>query len=127
MKKIYVISLLVAMICGSCQEKKARRYAREAEEMTKICPIMLGRYIQMDSVHYLEPTNEFVYYYLMDSLMTMEYLNPESVRQELLNRMKNSPEMMPYIQDSMTFRYVYRSAPSCEVVMDFRFEPQEFN
>lgn len=127
MKKIYLISMLAAMICGSCQEKKTELYAREAKEMTEQCPMILGKYIRMDSVAYFEPTNEFVYYYMMDSQMSMDSIEPKYVRQELLNQIKNSPEMMPYIKDSMTFRYVYRTASSGEVVMDFRFEPKEFH
>jgi len=121
-ESICLSSLVV--LCAAChKETKAERYAREAKETTAQCPMAIDSNTVMDSMTYTPSTHRFTYYYKVngvpDSVLTT---NAEMLRQQILERLLNATDMIPYIQDGVTFRYVYRTDTTAEPVMDFVYE-----
>lgn len=115
-------SLLI--LCAAChKETKAERYAREARETTAQCPMAIDANTVMDSMTYTPSTHRLTYYYKVngvpDSVLTT---NAEMLRQQILDRLMNATDMVPYIQDGVTFRYVYRTDTTATPVMDFVYE-----
>lgn len=111
-------------LCAAChKETKAERYAREAREATAQCPMAIDANTVMDSMTYTPSTHRFTYYYkvngVADSVLTD---NAEMLRQQILDRLLNATDMIPYIQDGVTFRYVYRTDNTVAPVMDFVYD-----
>ena len=111
-------------LCAAChKETKAERYAREAREATAQCPMAIDANTVMDSMTYTPSTHRFTYYYkvngVADSVLTD---NAEMLRQQILDRLLNATDMIPYIQDGVTFRYVYRTDTTVAFVMDFVYD-----
>ena len=48
--------------------------------------------------------------------------NEESFRRQIIDLILNSTDMIPYVQDGMTFRYVYRTSATDTPVMDIVYE-----
>lgn len=111
-------------LCAAChKETKAERYAREARGTTAQCPMAIDANTVMDSMTYTPSTHRFTYYYkvngVADSVLTD---NAEMLRQQILDRLLNATDMIPYIQDGVTFRYVYRTDTTVAPVMDFVYD-----
>lgn len=111
-------------LCAAChKETKAERYAREAREATAQCPMAIDANTVMDSMTYTPSTHRFTYYYkvngVADSVLTD---NAEMLHQQILDRLLNATDMIPYIQDGVTFRYVYRTDTTVAPVMDFVYD-----
>lgn len=111
-------------LCAAChKETKAERYAREAREATAQCPMAIDANTVMDSMTYTPSTHRLTYYYkvngVADSVLTD---NAEMLRQQILDRLLNATDMIPYIQDGVTFRYVYRTDTTVAPVMDFVYD-----
>lgn len=111
-------------LCAAChKETKAERYAREAREATAQCPMAIDANTVMDSMTYTPSTHRFTYYYkvngVADSVLTD---NAEMLRQQILDRLLNATDMILYIQDGVTFRYVYRTDTMVAPVMDFVYD-----
>lgn len=112
-------------LCAACHHKetKAERYTREARETTAQCPMAIDANTMMDSMTYTPSTHRFTYYYkvsgVSDSVLTA---NTEMLRQQILDRLLNATDMIPYIQDGITFRYVYRTDTTAAPIMDFVYE-----
>ena len=122
--KGYLFPLLILLLCISCNmETKAERYAREARETTALCPMAIVEVTVMDSLTYTPDTHCFTYYYkvsgIEDSLLRA---NEESFRRQIIDLILNSTDMIPYVQDGMTFRYVYRTSATGTPVMDIVYE-----
>ena len=77
----------------------------------------------MDSMTYTATNNRFTYYYkvsgIADSLLTA---NEPMFRRQILDRLLNATDMLPYVQDKVSFRYVYRTGVNDTPVMDFLYE-----
>ena len=119
-----VFSLLLCVATLSChKETKPERYARDAKETTAQCPMAIDANTVMDSMTYTPSTHRFTYYYkvngVADSVLTD---NAEMLRQQILERLLNATDMIPYIQDGVTFRYVYRTDTTATPVMDFVYD-----
>ena len=111
-------------LCAAChKETKAKRYAREAREATAQCPMAIDANTVMDSMTYTPSNHRLTYYYkvngVADSVLTN---NAEMLRQQILERLLNATDMIPYIQDGVTFRYVYRTDTTAEPVMNFVYD-----
>ena len=119
---VFLSSLLIH--CAAChKETKAERYTREARETTAQCPMAIDANTMMDSMTYTPSTHRFTYYYkvngVSDSVLTT---NAEMLRQQILDRLLNATDMIPYIQDGVTFRYVYRTDTTAAPILDFVYE-----
>lgn len=129
-KNFVRISLgLMAMglsISACHRETKAERYMREARELTAQCPMTLDLCTQMDSMTYSLDAHSFTYYYTVSNISEEVLLaQREELYGQLRQRLLNAPEMQAYINDGMSFRYVYRS--DGKVLMQFLFESAEIN
>lgn len=126
MKQLILPTIAFALILASAchKETKAERYTREARETTAQCPMAIDANTVMDSMTYTSATHCFTYYYKVSGLADSVLLANEPIfRQQIYERLLNSPDMLPYIQDSLSFRYVYRTDTSSTAapVMDFVF------
>lgn len=123
--KSCILSLLlcVATLSSCHKETKAERYAREAREMTLQCPMAIDANTTLDSMTYTPSEHRFTYYYrvsgVADSLLLAEQ---EMLRQQIHERLLNAPDMIPYIQDGLSFRYLYRTSATGDPVLDFVYE-----
>ena len=123
---ILVVFAFVQMLVSACRkETRTERYAREARETTAQCPMAIDANTVMDSMVYMTDTHCFTYYYKVygvpDSILIA---NKEFYRRQILDRLLNSPDMLPYIQDKVSFRYIYRMGASSNVepMMDFLYD-----
>lgn len=115
-----------AMLATACkQETKAERYAREAREVSAQCPMALDICTTMDSMTYAKADNSFSYHYTVSSVSDSLLLaQRDELELQTLGQLQNAPEMRPYIEDRMTFRYIYRSSETGNPLMEFVFTPE---
>lgn len=117
------LSSLLFLLTACHKETKAERYAREAKETTAQCPMAIDVSTVMDSMIYTATNNRFTYYYkvsgITDSLLKA---NEPMFRRQILDRLLNATDMLPYVQDKVSFRYVYRTGMNNTPVMDFVYE-----
>lgn len=128
MKKIFITSILFGLIIAGCNKTdKTERYTKEAQELSKQCPRALDEFTTMDSVRYLPSLKRFAYYYsvkgIEDSLLTIQ---KENLELQLFEQLTNSPDMHPYIADSLSFQYIYHSVASNNLLMDILIESDRF-
>lgn len=118
------LSLLLCVATLSChKETKPERYARDARETTAQCPMAIDANTVMDSMTYTPTDHRFTYYYMVSGIAdSVLRANEEMFRRQILERLMNSTEMLPYIQDGVSFRYVYRTSATGAPVMDFVYE-----
>lgn len=124
-----ILFLCVVSVCFTCckRETKAEGYAREARNLTMQCPMSLDPYTQMDSLVYGEAGNEFVYYYTVMGLDGEQLKGQrEALQGQLLDRLINAVEMRPYMEDNMTFKYVYRLNTVDNDSLVFTFTPDVY-
>lgn len=119
-----VLSLLLCVATLSChKETKPERYARDARETTAQCPMAIDANTVMDSMTYTPTDHRFTYYYMVSGIAdSVLRANEEMFRRQILERLMNSTEMLPYIQDGVSFRYVYHTSATGAPVMDFVYE-----
>ena len=122
-RKAWFLSLILLFFTACHKETKAERYAREAKETTAQCPMAIDASTVMDSMTYTVTDNRFTYYYkvngIADSLLKA---NEPMFRRQILDRLLNATDMLPYVQDKVSFRYVYRTGLNDTPVMDFLYE-----
>lgn len=119
-----IFSLLLYVVTLSChKETKAERYAREARETTTQCPMAIDANTTMDSMTYTPSDHRFTYYYMVNGVAdSILKANEEMLRQQIHDRLLNATDMIPYIQDGVSFRYVYRTNATGAPVLDFVYE-----
>lgn len=122
-REVCFLSLILLFFTACHKETKAERYAREAKETTAQCPMAIDASTVMDSMTYTATSNRFTYYYkvsgITDSLLKA---NEPMFRRQILDRLLNATDMLPYVQDKVSFRYVYRTGVNDTPVMDFLYE-----
>lgn len=129
MKRLTVLLPLIGLLLSATgcrrQENKIDRYMREARELTEQCPMMLDACTQMDSLTYNEYGHHFTYNYTVINMPDSFLLNRQTqLREQLLQRLVNSPEMRPYKEDLMNFYYIYRTKG--KVLLQFGFFPEHY-
>ena len=121
--RVSCLCSFILLVVACHKETKAERYAREAKETTAQCPMAIDANTTMDSMTYTLDTHRFTYYYTLNGISDSLLLaNEELFRQQIHERLLNSTDLLPYIQDHMSFRYVYRTATSSTPLMDFVYE-----
>jgi hypothetical protein len=48
--------------------------------------------------------------------------NEQRLRQQVIDRLLNATDMIPYIKDGVSFRYVYRTDSFPPQLLDFTYE-----
>lgn len=127
MKKAIIPALAVMMVIAACHNSKVERYTREAQETTAQCPMALDAYTTLDSMTYAEKGNQFNYYYsiaeISDSLILAQ---KDEINRQTLQHLINLPEMRPFLEDEVTFKYIYRSKAAGREIMTLQFTPQAY-
>lgn len=134
MKIIHIILLVTGVVLttlGSCTESFEDRCRREAREYTlKQCPRMLGPYIIMDSMVYVDKPQGFTYYHTVvgeldnDSLLTPEAL--DAFKEELLKNIKNDLSLKRHKERGFTFTYHYTSGSTGKVFTEVSYGPDDY-
>lgn len=127
MKKIglFFPAFLFFMLVG-CVESKQERYLRAARELNAQCPMQLDAYTAIDSMVYTPAVHSLTYYYRVSNVADSVLLQQrEQLEVELWKGILNSTEMLPYIEDKVTFCYCYRT-DSTDCLLDFTFTPDYF-
>ena len=87
----------------------------------------------LDSMTYSAIDHRFTYYYKVQGIEDSVLKSQEpSFRSQILDRLLNTTDMIPYVQDGISFRYVYRTKASGNPIMDIELkhplkEKAEFN
>ena len=124
--RVSCLCSFILLVVACHKETKAERYAREAKETTAQCPMAIDANTTMDSMTYTLDTHRFTYYYTLNGISDSLLLaNEELFRQQIRERLLNSTDLLPYIQDHMSFRYVYRTPTSSTPIMDFNYKINE--
>lgn len=118
---VCVLSLLLCFVACH-KETKAERYAREARETTAQCPMAIDANTMLDSMTYTPSDHRFTYYYMVNGIAdSVLKANEEMLRQQIADRLLNATDMIPYLQDSMSFRYVYRTSATSAPVLEIGY------
>lgn len=110
MKK-YVLFLATLLTMMACQESLEEKAANEAKTYTrKNCPVTLSASIVLDSMTFDKNTHTFGYHYTMRGEMdTISAIEPDRMRKQLLDGVKNMTAAKAYMDKGYGFRYVYHS------------------
>ena len=134
MRKRFLPTFTLLLLITAChKETKVERYTRDARETTAQCPMAIDSNTTLDSMTYSAIDHRFTYYYnvqgIEDSVLKSQEPN---FRSQILDRLLNTTDMIPYVQDGISFRYVYRTKASGNPIMDIELkhplkEKAEFN
>ena len=77
----------------------------------------------LDSMTYTVANHRFTYYYMVNGISdSFLVANEQMLRQQVIDRLLNATDMIPYIKDGVSFRYVYRTDSFSESLIDFTYE-----
>lgn len=114
---------ILLFIAACHKETKAERYAREAKETTAQCPMTMDVNTTLDSMTYSVTNHRFTYYYMVNGISdSFLVANEQRLRQQVIDRLLNATDMIPYIKDGVSFRYVYRTDSFSKQLLDFTYE-----
>lgn len=111
---ITVIVLLSAFLF-SCSSSKEERFAKEAEEQNRLCPMMIDSYTRVDSIRYTTTDNAFHYYYtLVGEADNIEVANRkrEELQAQLPIEIKQATGLTIHRNNHVTMEYIYFSDSS---------------
>ena len=118
---VCILTLLLVVACH--KDTKAVRYAREAIHTTAQCPMAMDANTTLDSMTYTASLNRFTYYYMVNGISDSILIAGEQLlRQQVIDRLLNATDMIPYLEDGVSFRYVYRTSPTPHPLLDFTYE-----
>ena len=132
MKKVLALLCLGALLLGSCKrETKDERFKREYEQFTrKECPKEVASCIRMDSICYDIESRTLTEYYTVSDKLDNDTMYTEEVvddyRKGLLKELKGSIQMKPQKDESINFRYLYRSISTGDVLFELTFTPEDY-
>ena len=122
-RKVCLCFLLLLLVVACHKETQAERYAREARETTAQCPMAMDANTILDSMTYTITSHRFTYYYMINGISdSLLVANEQMLRQQIIDRLLNATDMIPYLKDGVSFRYVYRTDSLSEPVLDFTYE-----
>ncbi|MBQ8158921.1 MAG: hypothetical protein IJ081_07890 [Prevotella sp.] len=110
MKKI-LIFLLTAGLLSACQESLEKRAERTLQDYSeKNCPMQLSESIVMDSCAFETDSHTLHYFYtFMGNMDNDSTLNTSSMRQLLLDALKNETTTRVFKEAGYSFKYTYYS------------------
>ena len=129
MKKLFVFALAIITFYA-CQETLEEKAIREAQLYTKKnCPSQIAENIIIDSLVFEASTHTLHYYYTLTGIAdSVGLLNEETVRNSLLNELKNTTSMMGYKEEGSRFAYTYRSQKNPKTILfDMVFTEKDYN
>lgn len=113
----------------ACQEGLEEKAAKEASTYTrKNCPVALSSTIVLDSMTFDKGTHTFGYHYTMRGEMDTESaIEPDRMRQQLLDGVKNMTAAKAYMDKGYGFRYVYHSEKEpAKVLFETLFTEEDY-
>lgn len=110
MKKILTL-LLTVLLISACQESLEKRAERTLQDYCeKNCPMQLSESIVMDSCSFDINSHTLHYYYTFMGVMDNDStLNAASMRQMLLEALRNETSTRVYKEAGYSFKYTYYS------------------
>lgn len=130
MKKIIIIAL-AALSLTACKKSIEDKAAEEARAYTqKFCPTPVYNFTRTDSLGFDRISRTFIYYCaLTDQMDDVQVLNEhrETLRQGLLQSIRESTNLKLFKDNDFAFRYVIRSTKNPQqVLFDATFKPEEY-
>jgi len=130
MKQILFVCTLLSVLAACHQETREERFAREARELTKQCPVTVDANTYLDSLVYDKAHSSYRYYYSLygadDEQLTDLITHPSFVRQ-IKENVANSVDMKPYKDAGMVFMYHYYSKASHSLLGSIQVTPKDYN
>ncbi len=129
MKSLSLIAFVGLALFTACQETPSERCAREAEEANRQCPKIIDANTRIDSIKYYGDSNKFCYYYSLkgqtDNELTTIIKSPEN-RLQTLQSLTNTAEMRYYLEQHVTFEYIYNSQESGIRLGSIQITPDDY-
>ena len=134
MKKVLALLCMGALlVCGACKrETKDEKFKRDFEQFTqKECPKFVDADIRMDSICYDIDIRTLSEYYTVMNELDVDAIYADgqlmsTFRESMLKGLKGSLPMKAYKDESITFRYVYRSASTGKTRLELTFTPEDY-
>lgn len=123
MKKTVISAVVLTLIAATtaCQKSIEQQAADEARTYTaKNCPVDYGDGLVLDSMTFDEATHTFGYFYTLSGQLDNDSLVgelSETMRQTVLENLRNTTSMRAYKERGYGFHYVYRSAATPDKVL----------
>lgn len=111
---IFLIATLLPAF-SSCSSSKKNRFAKEAEEQNRLCPMMVDSYTRADSIRYTRTDNTFHYYYtLMGDAdnATVAHRKQEELQTQLPIEVKQAAGLTIHRNNRVAMKYIYFSERS---------------
>lgn len=130
MKRILFVCTLLSVWTACHQETREERFAREARELTKQCPIAVDTNTYLDSLVYDKTNSSYQYYYSLhgadDEQLTDLVTHPSFIG-KIKSNVVNSVDMKPYKDAGMVFIYHYYSKASQSLLGNIKITPEDYN
>lgn len=120
--------VLVALTFGACQEKLEEKAAREAETFTlKNCPLTIDENVVMDSMTFHAATLTLAYHYRLGGPLLRPDLDKSSMRQSLLDALRNTTALKAYKEKGFNFSYIYHAETKPDsIVFQAKFSKKDY-
>ena len=119
-------------LCACKRETKDERFRREFQQFTqKECPKLIDENTRMDSICYDIDIRTLSEYYTVMNELDVDAIYADgqlmsTFRESMLKGLKGSLPMTAYKDESITFRYVYRSASTGKTRLELTFTPEDY-
>ncbi len=119
-------------LCACKRETKDERFRREFQQFTqKECPKLIDENTRMDSICYDIDIRTLSEYYTVMNELDVDAIYADgqlmsTFRESMLKGLKGSLPMKAYKDESITFRYVYRSASTGKTRLELTFTPEDY-
>lgn len=133
MKKFFLLIPILFLALTGCKKQLSfdEKCQAEAKAQTlKVCPRVITPGIRIDSITYTIPDHTMRYYYTMSN----DYDNPDNLapgkerfREALHNQIINSIDLKKLKDRGISFRYIYYSQSTKEVLLDELFTKSDYN
>ena len=129
MKRILFIITMLGSFLAACQGTREEKFAREAQKLTKQCPMVMDGNTDLDSLIYDQTNSLYQYYYSLhgfnDEDFTTLIAHPSFI-ERIKENVVNSVEMKPYKDAGLTFVYRYYSKSSKALLGSIEVTPEEY-
>ncbi|MBQ0060168.1 MAG: hypothetical protein MJZ69_05615 [Bacteroidaceae bacterium] len=131
MKKTILLGTLILTLFSSCQKSWEEKCVEDAQVYTETrCPYNITPTLAIDSMIYNPKNNCLLYYY--SALGNLD--NPELFTEEkkadykidLKQTLINDISTRQYKEHDVTFRYIYKSRKTKDVLLDIKFESKDY-
>lgn len=131
MKKIFfALSIITFVTVLSCKQASMPEvFKRYAEEQTQKCPVVIEKFIVLDSVIYSINRNTNSYYYtLSGEFDDTSYIdsNQNELAAEIIKGVQNSTDLKIYKDFNVSFEYIYHSESTKNEILKIEVSPDMY-